>query len=699
MSTSPTTIIATSPAGTGTVDVTVTTAKGTSATSSADQFAYEGAPTVSSISPADGPLSGNVPVTVTGANFTAATQVDFGSVVSASIAITSPTTIVAIAPSAADPATVGVTVTTPSGTSAKSSADHFTYLANPVVTSVSPNQGPVSGGTSVKITGSGFTTATSVTFAGVPATSFTVNSDHGISAVAPAQTNPAPFGATVQVTTPGGTAGNGSPADTFTYTAVVPTVTGVSPNSNTSTGGSLVTITGTGFTSDASVNFGSTPAGGGIGVSVISPTEIQAGSPGGAPGTVDITVTTSGGTSAINAADQFTYLLQTPTITVTPNTGANPGDTVTVTGSGFPTGTGSLIGSGGVVLVEASPLGALVSGFSAIDEIDLNQFIFQPVDNDGNFTTQFTLPSPFMALGDPNAACPPLQNQVDVGLVGCAIAALYESSSGVSLGNVGIANVNSPIIFSGTQPDPPTLNIPSTTVHAGDTINFTGSGWWGSFTGGGATAKICGIAGNPSNCDATTGSGVVAPTTYSGVGGTFRRGHVDGVDSCRQRPRGLHELLPDGHAAQPDANIRKRHGFGGPDHPGAGADRDLGLTEQGFPQRWHPCDDHRHGFHRCDSREFRWGGGELHVRQRHRDFRGRTSSCGRDRGRDGHDPERHQCHLSARRLYLQEEDLTEDPATSVARSVAGRGRRHRVSGRAESHSLRLISPLTAGGKI
>ena len=518
---SPTTILVTSPTGTGTVDLTVTTAKGTSLTSSADQFTYERVPTVSSISPADGPLSGNVSVTVTGTNFTAATQVKFGSAASASITVTSPTTIVAIAPSAADPATVDVTVTTPSGRSATSSADQFTYLAIPVVTSLSPNQGPVSGGTSVTIAGSGFATATSVTFAGVSATGFTVESDTDIIAVAPAQTNPAPFGATVQVTTSGGTAGNGSAADTFTYTAVVPTVTGVSPNSNTSTGGSLVTITGTGFTSDASVNFGSTPAGGGIGVSVISPTEIQAGSPGGSPGTVDITVTTSGGTSAINAADQFTYLLEKATITVTPNTGASPGSSVTVTGSGFPTGTGSLIGSGGVVLVEASPLGALVSGFSAIEEIDLNQFQFQPVDNNGNFTTQFTVPSPFMALGDPNAACAPLQNQVDVGLVGCAVAALYESSAGVSLGGVGIADVSSPIIFNDTQPDPPTLSVPSTTIHAGDTINFTGSGWWGSYPGGGATAKICGIAGNPSNCDATTGSGVVTPTTYSGVGGTL----------------------------------------------------------------------------------------------------------------------------------------------------------------------------------
>ncbi|MGC8201002.1 IPT/TIG domain-containing protein, partial [Salmonella enterica] len=51
-------ITATSPAGTGTVDVSVTTAGGTSATSAADQFTYVAAPTVSSISPTSGPGAG-----------------------------------------------------------------------------------------------------------------------------------------------------------------------------------------------------------------------------------------------------------------------------------------------------------------------------------------------------------------------------------------------------------------------------------------------------------------------------------------------------------------------------------------------------------------------------------------------------------------------------------------------------------------
>ena len=76
---SATQITATSPAETaGTVDVTVTTAGGTSATSSADQFTYVAAPTVTGVSPAAGPLAGGTAVTITGTGFTGATAVDFG---------------------------------------------------------------------------------------------------------------------------------------------------------------------------------------------------------------------------------------------------------------------------------------------------------------------------------------------------------------------------------------------------------------------------------------------------------------------------------------------------------------------------------------------------------------------------------------------------------------------------------------------
>ena len=112
----------------------------------------------------------------------------------------------------------------------------------------------------------------------------------------------------------------------------MPTVTGVSPASGPSTGGTTVTITGTGFTGASSVDFGSgNPS---ATYTVISPTAITATAPAGTLGTVDVTVITAGGTSATSAADQFTYTAPpAPTVTgVSPGSGPN-GTLVTITGT------------------------------------------------------------------------------------------------------------------------------------------------------------------------------------------------------------------------------------------------------------------------------------------------------------------------------------------------------------------------------
>ena len=91
-------------------------------------------------------------------------------------------------------------------------------------------------------------------------------------------------------------------SDQFTYVAA-PTVSGVSPSSGPTAGGTSVTITGTGFISGATVAFGATAA---TGVTVVSGTEITATSPAESAATVNVTVTTTGGTSATSSADQFT---------------------------------------------------------------------------------------------------------------------------------------------------------------------------------------------------------------------------------------------------------------------------------------------------------------------------------------------------------------------------------------------------------
>jgi Lipase (class 3)/IPT/TIG domain len=84
--------------------------------------------------------------------------------------------------------------------------------------------------------------------------------------------------------------------------SLVPTVTGVQPNSGPESGGGLVTITGTNFTSDCMVDFGIVR---GRDVSVASDTKITVMAPPVA-GIVDVTVTNKYGTSATSTTDQFT---------------------------------------------------------------------------------------------------------------------------------------------------------------------------------------------------------------------------------------------------------------------------------------------------------------------------------------------------------------------------------------------------------
>lgn len=84
-----------------------------------------------------------------------------------------------------------------------------------------------------------------------------------------------------------------------------PTVTAITPTSGKAVGGTVVTITGTGFVTGATVAFGGTAA---KKVTFASATTIKATAPPGTAGTsVDITVTTPGGTSSKTSAAKFQY--------------------------------------------------------------------------------------------------------------------------------------------------------------------------------------------------------------------------------------------------------------------------------------------------------------------------------------------------------------------------------------------------------
>ena len=282
------------------------------------------APTVTAVSPNTGPPSGGNSVTISGSGFTGATGVDFGTNPATSFIVNSDTSITAVEP--AGMGVVDVTVTSSGGTSGTNPVDQFTYVAAPTVTAVNPSTGSAAGGTVVTITGTNFTPTSTVSFGNDAATSVTFVSATSLMATAPAG-SAGPINVTV--TTASGTSSTSS-FDVFTYVAV-PTVTGVSPNSSSSPGGTTVTITGTGFTSASTVNFGSTPA---TNVTFVSATSLTAISPADAVGVVDVTVTTPvSGTSATSPADEFTYTSALVSINATSALVGSPDITISLTGN------------------------------------------------------------------------------------------------------------------------------------------------------------------------------------------------------------------------------------------------------------------------------------------------------------------------------------------------------------------------------
>jgi RHS repeat-associated protein len=128
-----------------------------------DAFTYLDPPTILSVNPASGTITGNQTITITGAGFLEEhTTVSFGGS-DAAVTVTSPTTLTATTPQHAS-GMVDVTVTTPVGTSVLSSG--YEYLDPPVIEAFSPGQGVP--GTMVVIVGRNFGTSPVVHIGGVP---------------------------------------------------------------------------------------------------------------------------------------------------------------------------------------------------------------------------------------------------------------------------------------------------------------------------------------------------------------------------------------------------------------------------------------------------------------------------------------------------------------------------------------------------
>lgn len=197
------TSVTASPTGSTTYTVTATYPSGCTATATTD-ITINPQPLISSFSPAKGNAGGTV--TLTGTGFNTVNAVKFGTINAASFQVVSNTEIKALVP--AGVSTGKIQVSTTDGCTTLSSAN---FTLSPEISAFTPGVGIA--GCQVEITGIDFTNASAVTFNGVAATAFTVNSATRIMATVPAGSGTG----LISVTTPVGTATSTS---SFSYAAV-----------------------------------------------------------------------------------------------------------------------------------------------------------------------------------------------------------------------------------------------------------------------------------------------------------------------------------------------------------------------------------------------------------------------------------------------------------------------------------------------
>ncbi len=329
------------------------------------------APTITSFSPASGPVG--TTVTVTGTNFTGATSASVNGTAGTNLMVMSATSVMFDV--AAGSTTGPVRVTTAGGTA--TSATNFTVVVLapvPTIASISPTTGPSGTAVTVTVTGTGFT-ASSVAQLNGTAYPTTFGSATSVSFVVPASLAAGTYALTVFNAPP---AGGTSNSVNFVLTAPVLTPTIASFTPATGPVGTVVTVTGTNLTGATAATVNGTPA---TGVSASSATSLTLTVPAGATSGV-ITVTTPAGTAtstgtfavtvpagpsvALVSVSPARAVAGGPAFTLTVSADAAGGLSLTSTvefrGVQYPVATVNMTGTSATVLIPASAI-ATVANF------------------------------------------------------------------------------------------------------------------------------------------------------------------------------------------------------------------------------------------------------------------------------------------------------------------------------------------------
>ena len=228
-------------------------------------------PSVFSVTPASGPNEGGTQVTINGDGFEAPVQVKFGtgsndagfngaeaqilSVTRTRIVVVSPPTSCAAPCAPPNPnALVNILVKNTSTGRATVASSAFRYGSQIIITAISPGEGPPTGGTTVTIFGQGFDEPVAVTMAGHGQQVISVSGSEIVArTVAIALSGCSNVSGPTTVTNI--ETGDTATGPTFTYIVPRPTIFGVSPNSGSQAGNTLVNVNGQNFSQNVVVEF------------------------------------------------------------------------------------------------------------------------------------------------------------------------------------------------------------------------------------------------------------------------------------------------------------------------------------------------------------------------------------------------------------------------------------------------------------
>ncbi|TVX89444.1 IPT/TIG domain-containing protein [Paenibacillus agilis] len=332
-------------------------------------------PTITSITPDNGAMTGNYQITIAGTEFHNKAVVHIGGT-PVTTQFVSATELKAIVPATNKPGAVDVKVVNSTGYEVVK-ANGFTYNAppvvNPTITSITPNNGALSGNYYITIKGTEFDKDTKVSIGGVEARTVYVSATE-LSVLVPV----AQKAGAVDVKAVNSTKGEVVVAGGFTYNAPpeqkAPTITSITPDNGAMAGNYQITIAGTEFHNKSVVHIGGTP----VATEFVSATELKALVPAtNKAGAVAVKVVNGPGFEAVKD-NGFTYNappVVNPTITsITPNNGALSGNYyITIKGTEFDKDTKVSIGGveARTVYVSATELSALVPAAQKAGAVDV----------------------------------------------------------------------------------------------------------------------------------------------------------------------------------------------------------------------------------------------------------------------------------------------------------------------------------------